>query len=177
MGRVKVVESIHEAVVKIRPLADRKRLALVVEATGQPEAMADRLRLQQIVLNLLSNAVKFTPDGGKINVHVCGRGPVIEIDVSDNGIGIASEHLGQIFDEYSMVDDSYNRTQEGTGLGPALSRRLAQLMAGTLTVASVFGRGPIFRLRLQASSVLPTQHATRGSTSTPDHVSSVAAHA
>ena len=156
---VRVAEAIAEAVTKIRPLADRKRLALVVVDADRLEALADPLRLQQIVLNLLSNAVKFTPDGGRIEVRSRMNGFFIEIEVSDSGIGIPVEQLARIFEEYSQVDDAYSRTQEGTGLGLAVSRRLADLMSATLTVESVVGRGSLFRLRLPAASVVPAEDA------------------
>ena len=156
---VRVAEAIAEAVTKIRPLADRKRLALVVVDADRLEALADPLRLQQIVLNLLSNAVKFTPDGGRIEVQSRMNGFFVEIEVSDSGIGIPVEQLARIFEEYSQVDDAYSRTQEGTGLGLAVSRRLADLMSATLTVESAVGRGSLFRLRLPAASVVPAEDA------------------
>jgi PAS domain S-box-containing protein len=160
--RVAVEEAIIDAVAKIRPLADRKGLALVVVDSSHPEALADPLRLQQIVLNLLSNAVKFTPDGGRIEVQCRKHGSFVEVEVSDSGIGIPDQHLARIFDEYSQLDDSYSRKQEGTGLGLAVSRRLAELMSATLTVDSVVGRGSLFRLRLLAS-VVPAEDAAGGS--------------
>ncbi|HEY8813400.1 MAG TPA: ATP-binding protein [Candidatus Dormibacteraeota bacterium] len=160
---VTVAEAIAEAVTKIRPLADRKRLALVVvDAADRLEALADPLRLQQIVLNLLSNAVKFTPDGGRIEVQSRMNGFFVEIEVSDSGIGIPAEHLARIFEEYSQVDDAYSRKQEGTGLGLAVSRRLAELMSATLGVESVVGRGSLFRLRLAAVSVIPAEDSAGG---------------
>ena len=131
-------------------------------ASSRPEALADPLRLQQIVLNLLSNAVKFTPDGGRIEVQCRKHGSFVEVEVSDSGIGIPDQHLARIFDEYSQLDDSYSRKQEGTGLGLAVSRRLAELMSATLTVDSVVGRGSLFRLRLLAASVVPAEDAAGG---------------
>ena len=78
----------------------------------------------------------------------------------DTGIGIAAEYLDRVFDEYSQIDDAYSRSQEGTGLGLAVSRRLAELMDGTLRVESTVGRGSLFRLRLPASSGVPAKDAT-----------------
>jgi PAS domain S-box-containing protein len=143
-------DAIADAVSQIRPLADRKHLQLVVEESAGLEALADPLRLQQIVLNLLSNAVKFTPDGGRVEIRTRQGVGVVEVEVNDTGIGIPAEHLDRIFDAYSQVDDAYSRNQEGTGLGLALSRQLAKLMSATLTVESEVGRGSLFRLRLPA---------------------------
>jgi PAS domain S-box-containing protein len=162
LQRIAVEEAIAEAVTKIRPLADQKRLKLVVEECAPAVALADPLRLQQIVLNLLSNAVKFTPRGGQVVVRCRTTGVVVEVEVSDSGIGIAAEHLGRIFEEYAQVDDAYSRDQEGTGLGLAVSRRLAELMSATLTVESVVGSGSVFRLRLPAASIVPAEDAAGG---------------
>ena len=74
-GRVAVEEAVADAVTKIRPLADEKGLTLTVEETGPIEALADPLRLQQIVLNLLSNAIKFTARGGRVEVRMRTAGP------------------------------------------------------------------------------------------------------
>ncbi len=178
--RVAVEEAISQAVGKIRPLADRKRLKLVVQESPPSEALADPLRLQQIVLNLLSNAVKFTPHGGRVEIMSRTTGLVVEVGVTDSGIGIAEEHLDRIFEEYAQVDDAYSRDQEGTGLGLAVSRRLAELMSGTLTVESAVGAGSVFRLRLPAASVVPAEHATgvdlgdRSPETRPDEIASTA---
>jgi signal transduction histidine kinase len=160
--RVVVEEEIAAAVAKMRPLADRKRLDLSVSGSGPTEARADPLRLQQIVLNLLSNAIKFTPEGGRVEVRTSRAGGLVEVEVSDTGIGIAAEHLDRIFDEYSQVDDTYNREQEGTGLGLAVSRHLADLMSATLSVESGVGKGSRFILRLPAISVVPTEDPAGG---------------
>jgi two-component system, sensor histidine kinase and response regulator len=87
---------------------------------------------------------------------------VVELEVCDSGIGIAPEHPGRIFEEYSQVDDAGTRDQEGTGLGLAVSRRLTKLMSGTLTVESEVSRGSVFRLRLPAASLVPSEDATGG---------------
>jgi signal transduction histidine kinase len=87
---------------------------------------------------------------------------VVEVEVSDSGIGIPSEHLDRIFEEYSQLDDAYSRSQEGTGLGLAVSRRLAELMSATLTVESEVGRGSVFRLRLPAASLVPAEDTAGG---------------
>ena len=159
---VAVEDAVAEAVGKIRPLAERKSLTLAVEGVERLVALADPIRLQQIILNLLSNAVKFTPDGGGVSVRTRSTGGAIEVEVSDSGIGIASEHLEQIFDEYSQLDGAYNRLQEGTGLGLAVSRRLADLMSATLSVESRLGQGSVFKLRLPAISVVPAKDPTGG---------------
>jgi len=160
--QVAVGEAVADAVTKIRPLSDRKRQLLRSGPSGRLVVMADPVRLQQIVLNLLSNAVKFTPEGGRIEVRTEARDGFVQFEVKDSGIGIAPEHQEKIFDEYSQVDDSYNRDHEGSGLGLAVSRRLAELMSGTLTVTSRVGRGSVFRLRLPSPPFLPANRPAGG---------------
>ncbi|MFI5228293.1 MAG: ATP-binding protein [Gemmatimonadales bacterium] len=109
---------------------------------------ADGEKLQQIVLNLLTNAVKFTERGGALRVRADRVGKVVNIVISDTGIGIASDKLDVIFDPFVQVDANYTRTRDGVGLGLAISRDLARGMGGDLTVASVQGEGSAFTLTL-----------------------------
>jgi PAS domain S-box-containing protein len=110
---------------------------------------ADREKLQQIVLNLLSNAVKFTEPGGRI-VMECA--PLdddrVEVRVSDTGVGIAPDRLEAVFQPFVQVDSALTRTNEGVGLGLAISRDLARGMGGDLTAESTPGRGSTFTLVL-----------------------------
>ena len=146
---VALEETIAEAVAKIRPLADRRQLRLTA-VEGEPvEVMADPVRLLQIVLNLLSNAVKFTPEGGLVEVAAFQSGAVVELEVRDTGTGIAPQDQERIFEEYTRL----NADQPGTGLGLAVSRRLATLMNGSLEVESAVAEGSVFRLRLPAVTV------------------------
>lgn len=141
-----------ESVEGLRPLADRKRIEMVVDHEAG-SIVADRGRLRQIVYNLLSNAIKFTPDGGRIRVESRWHGDAARIAVIDSGVGIAADDLGRIFDEFSQVGDLKAR-EAGTGLGLALSRRLAEAHGGELLVSSELGVGSRFEL------VLPESHAT-----------------
>ena len=113
--------------------------------------LADREKVQQIVLNLLSNAVKFTAPGGAVSL-VCEPAATspdtLEIRVSDTGRGIPPEKLDAIFEPFVQVDVRLTRTQEGIGLGLAISRDLARGMGGDLTVQSAVGRGTTFTLLL-----------------------------
>jgi signal transduction histidine kinase len=104
--------------------------------------------VRQIVLNLLSNAIKFG-EGKPIRV-VCKQNDLkgVEIEVIDQGVGIAKEDMSRIFEEFVQVSES---KQPGTGLGLPISRRLAQLLDGSLTVESTPGEGSTFRLTLPPS--------------------------
>ncbi|HUF40906.1 MAG TPA: ATP-binding protein [Verrucomicrobiae bacterium] len=103
----------------------------------------------EILLNLLSNAVKFT-EQGEIRIG-CETAPgKIRLSVSDTGIGIKAEDLAQLFQPFCQLDDSLRKRHEGTGLGLYLSKRLALLLGGDLTVAGEFGKGSTFTLEIPA---------------------------
>jgi signal transduction histidine kinase/CheY-like chemotaxis protein len=138
--------ALAESVEGLRPLAERKRIAVLVDAEAGTIS-ADRGRLRQIVYNLLSNAIKFTPDDGQISVEARWQGNDASVVVFDSGVGIAPEDLGRIFEEFSQVGDIKAR-EAGTGLGLALSRRLAEAHGGEIKVSSELGHGSRFELRL-----------------------------
>jgi len=148
---------IEDLFVTVRPLADEYGSTLALDMDGEPfNIVSDPRRVRQILLNLLSNAIKFG-EGKPIRV-VCkqdaNRG--VELEVVDEGVGIAKDDISRIFEEFVQVSES---KQPGTGLGLPISRRLAQLLDGSLSVHSEPGRGSAFRLTLPASledDLLPT---------------------
>ena len=109
---------------------------------------ADGEKLQQIVLNLLTNAVKFTPPGGRIELDCERAGDEVQIRVRDTGRGIDADQLEHVFEPFVQVDTRLTRTQEGVGLGLAISRDLARGMGGDLTAVSTPGSGSEFTLSL-----------------------------
>jgi signal transduction histidine kinase len=140
---------VEDLFVTVRPLADEFGSQLSLEMEGDPfNIVSDPRRVRQILLNLLSNAIKFG-EGKPIRVackQTQNKG--VQIEVIDQGVGIAEEDMTRIFEEFVQVGDS---KQPGTGLGLPISRRLAQLLDGSLTVHSVPGQGSTFRLTLPAS--------------------------
>jgi signal transduction histidine kinase len=140
---------IEDLFVTVRPLADEYGSSLALDMESQPfNIVSDPRRVRQILLNLLSNAIKFG-EGKPIRVackQCADKG--VEIEVIDEGVGIAQEDMVRIFEEFVQVSES---KQPGTGLGLPISRRLAQLLDGSLTVHSVPGQGSAFRLTLPAS--------------------------
>ena len=110
--------------------------------------LGDREKIQQILLNLLSNATKFTEPGGQVTVTCDASETVVQIRVADTGPGIASEKQDAVFEPFVQVDTGLTRTQEGIGLGLAISRDLARGMEGDLTLHSEIGRGSSFTLTL-----------------------------
>ncbi|MEP6857177.1 MAG: ATP-binding protein [Gemmatimonadales bacterium] len=140
---------IEDLFVTVRPLADEYGSTLSLEMDGESfNIVSDPRRVRQILLNLLSNAIKFG-EGKPIRV-VCrhSENGAADIDVIDQGVGIAKENIVRIFEEFVQVSES---KQPGTGLGLPISRRLAQLLDGSLTVRSTPGEGSTFSLTLPAS--------------------------
>jgi signal transduction histidine kinase len=155
--RAVAAESADVALSLIRPQAMNKGVQVAQRAEGDvtAEYVGDPQRVQQIITNLLSNAVKFTPAGGSIEVH-CGTGmrpetdgtPLTFIAVQDSGVGIAPNDHERIFQPFVQVESGYTRAHGGTGLGLTISRSLAQMMGGDLSVQSAPGAGSRFTLWL-----------------------------
>lgn len=120
----------------------------------------DANRLRQILVNLVGNAIKFTERGGITVTLSCGRGGMLDgttrrelrlfFAVTDTGIGIPTDKLGQLFRPFSQVDTSATRRRGGTGLGLIISKRLCELMGGGISVESEAGRGSTFRFTVAA---------------------------
>ncbi|MGQ0521262.1 MAG: ATP-binding response regulator [Actinomycetota bacterium] len=141
---------IGEAVDLIRPLADQRGIQVVVDRSGPPDAyvFADRQRAKQILLNLLSNAVKYNRTRGTVAVScTLVSATRLGILVTDTGPGIAAEQLGRLFTAFERLGAEHTDV-EGTGIGLALSKRLAEAMDGQLSATSVLGRGSTFVVEL-----------------------------
>jgi len=107
----------------------------------------DADRIQEVLSALISNAIKFTAEG-RVALGVAAVADGLRFDVRDTGIGIAKEHLGDVFDSFSQVDGSLSRSHGGAGLGLALSHRLCLAMGGAISVESAVGRGSLFSVVL-----------------------------
>jgi len=130
---------------------DAKRRALAVTselADGTGVVMGDVTRVKQILVNLLSNAVKYNTDGGRIHVSARLRPhDMVEIAVTDTGLGMTAEQLGELFQPFNRLGRERS-AQEGTGIGLVISQRLAELMGGSLRARSIAGEGSSFILAL-----------------------------
>jgi len=138
---------------ELRPLVEPQAQAggLTLEVSrGSPDVAvrADRDRVIQILLNLVGNAVKFTPPGGSVAITCAAAPAVVSLRVRDTGPGIPPERLAEIFDPFVQVGRSSAERRQGVGLGLAISRELARMMEGELTVESVVGEGSVFTLTL-----------------------------
>jgi PAS domain S-box-containing protein len=143
----KLVDGVRDV---LRGLAASKHLR--VDTQVSPEvatAVVDPVRVKQILYNYLSNAIKFTPDGGQIHVRITPEGPdLFRIDVQDTGIGIPADDLGKLFLEFQQLDASAGKKYQGTGLGLALTKRLAEAHGGRVDVRSTPGEGSTFSVIL-----------------------------
>ncbi|MET3762077.1 PAS domain S-box protein [Sphingomonas sp. UYEF23] len=122
-------------------------LSTRVDPVVPQRILGDPLRLRQVVLNLIGNAAKFT-ERGAVTVEVLVEQDTLRIDVVDTGIGIPTERLEMIFDQFTQADNSTARLYGGTGLGLSISGELTNLMGGAITVRSVVGEGTTFTVRL-----------------------------
>jgi signal transduction histidine kinase len=142
---------IDEVIGTAGQLAEKNKNRLVVEAQENVGALtADPMRLKQILLNLLSNACKFTKEGEvalRVRKVADGR-DWVELAVADTGIGLTAEQQAKLFQEFTQADSLTARRYGGTGLGLALSRKLARMMGGDVTVTSEMGKGSVFTVRL-----------------------------
>ena len=142
---------VDEVIGTARQLAEQNENRLLAEIV-QPIApvLADPMRVRQILLNLLSNACKFTKQG-EVLLRVrqaADESNWIEFAISDTGIGVTPEQQSKLFEEFAQADSLTARRYGGTGLGLALSRKLARMMGGDVTVASEPGKGSVFTVRL-----------------------------
>ena len=158
-------DAVDAALALVQPAADKRAITLH-SMEEVPERgttyYGDDDRVRQILVNLLTNAVKFTPAGGRVSVAYgvaertddpsllpC-RGPWVYFRVSDTGIGIPTDQLAHIFEPFVQVEGGPTRPSDGSGLGLTISRRLARLMKGEITVESVPAQGSTFTLWLPA---------------------------
>jgi signal transduction histidine kinase/ActR/RegA family two-component response regulator len=153
-------EAVQLAVEQSRSQLERQRHALLLNI---PDAacpvLGDRKRLIQIVSNLLNNAIKYTPAGGRITLTVRCTDHVVAVSVADNGIGIERHMLARVFEWFTQVQRTADRSDAGLGVGLALARRLVDLHGGTLHAASRgLGQGSEFEMvlaRAPAAAAVP----------------------
>ncbi|HEY8812330.1 MAG TPA: ATP-binding protein [Candidatus Dormibacteraeota bacterium] len=126
------------------PLAIKSGVELLFSPIDDMQVIGDRQRLLQVFLNLLSNALKFTPSGGRVEIGATSSAGDLTVRVVDSGIGIADDQLEVIFDEFAQAAMTEAAAPLGTGLGLPLTRRLLQLMRGTIVAESATGAGSTF---------------------------------
>jgi len=134
---VQILKVIIDCVRCVEPQATHAQVGISVQVyDGVDQLSVDNKRLHQMLLNLLSNALKFTPSGGEITIEVFRRGPDIAISVSDTGIGIRAEDIPKVLEPFGQVHSMQSQKHKGTGLGLPLTKELAELHGGSLTMES-----------------------------------------
>ena len=142
----------------VRPLAEKKDIQLVLNANpDMPSVFQDQIKVRQVLTNLLSNAIKFTPEGGRINVHVeRATDNQMSIKVVDTGVGIAEQNQEMVFEKFrqgpaAVGDNTLTREVSGTGLGLSIVKELCILLGGSIKLESEVGKGSTFIVKLPAS--------------------------
>jgi PAS domain S-box-containing protein len=162
---------VREISLTIEPMVRSKDLTFTTLLPPEvPPIETDRTKVKQILLNLLSNAVKFTHEGRiELDVRCGGAGDAVEINVRDSGIGISTDDMGKIFEDFRQVDQSSTREFGGTGLGLSITRKLLHLLGGTIHVESEVGAGSTFTVRLPTRSreLTTDEQITRATQRTP----------
>ncbi len=152
LSKVEVCTLIDEVISTVQPLAKQNGNQLSVNCQAEVTTLhSDPLRLKQVLLNLLSNACKFTENGQiELDIQTINQDqrPWVEFSIHDTGIGLSTEQIGQLFQDFVQVDASPTRKYGGTGLGLAISRRICQMMGGDISIKSTPGEGSVFTIRL-----------------------------
>lgn len=154
---LEVVEFIKGLASAARQVAEDKRIQLVTHVDPQlGNVLADRDKLEKILLNLTFNALKFTPAGGRVELRSERIGEDYTLVVADTGMGISEKNLAHIFDRFWQADGSSKRKYQGVGIGLALVKELVEIQGGTVQVQSQEGKGTTFNVRLPYRPAEPT---------------------
>jgi two-component system CheB/CheR fusion protein len=148
--RIELASVIQQSVEVSRPLADRARHALNVSLPPEPILLfADPARMTQVFGNLLTNACKYSEPGARISLSVERQGSDVVVAVKDSGVGIAPDKIDGVFDMFTQIDQTLERSQGGLGVGLTLVKRLVELHGGSVSAHSEgLGRGSEFVVRL-----------------------------
>jgi signal transduction histidine kinase len=143
-----VNHTIADAAALVQPMAADKQLRFVIELLEEDQAIqTDGTKFRQMLVNLLSNGIKFT-EKGEVRVGCAVDNGILEVRIADTGVGIAAENIEDVFEPFWQAEQSATRKTGGTGLGLSVTRKLARLLGGDVTVASRMGAGTTFLLTL-----------------------------
>ena len=153
VGEYRLSTVLNDVVNMIEYRAERKGLDFIINVDREmPDRLiGDEVRIRQIIMNLLTNAVKYTEEGS-VTLSVIGEavaaGRLLTVSVKDTGIGIHKEDMAKLFSGFQRLDLQHNRNIEGTGLGLTITKRIVDMMGGTVSVDSKYGEGSVFTVTL-----------------------------
>jgi PAS domain S-box-containing protein len=155
---VPLAEVMQECRTMIEPQAQKHGVGMIYPRLAAPFCLsADRTRLKQILINLLSNAIKYNRPGGQVTVECAPRGPAsIRLSVRDTGVGLTPAQLTQLFMPFNRLGKE-GSAEEGTGIGLMVTKRLTELMGGTIGVESELGKGSVFWIELALTNATPLE--------------------
>ncbi len=143
MKETNMIPLIKNAVTKVELTAKQKnqQLNILFNSNEALPVVADRDKIEQVVLNILSNAIKYTQEGGRIDVDAIRKDRTVEIVVLDNGIGIPENEISRVFERFFRVDKARSRAMGGTGLGLSITKQIVEEHGGEIAIESKEGRG------------------------------------
>jgi signal transduction histidine kinase len=143
-------QSVEQLIYKVR----ESSLAVDIRVESNlPRVRCDEKKIQWVIMQLFENAIKFTPKGGRIEIGASAREGMVNVRVTDTGIGIPSDRLEEIFEPFHQLDGSTTRRYSGTGLGLALSNRILEAHRTQVKALSVVDRGSRFEFSLPAAAL------------------------
>jgi len=148
MDTVPLQAILESTILGLKPLADQKRIKISLLSSSDIAVTCDTAKIKQAFINLIDNAIKYTQEKGTVTIRLSQSGGYAKIEVQDTGIGIPEENLPYIFERFYRVDKARSRETGGTGLGLYITKRIAALHNGTITVQSKEGEGSLFTLYL-----------------------------
>jgi signal transduction histidine kinase len=159
--------TLADAASLVQPMAADKHLEFIVELLEEDQAIqTDSTKLRQMLVNLLSNGIKFT-DKGEVTLGCAVRNGTLEVRIADTGVGIAAENIEDVFEPFWQAEQTATRKTGGTGLGLSVTRKLARLLGGDVTVASRMGSGSTFLLTLPMKAPVGETVRRRDTPTTP----------
>ena len=149
--QISLIGIVRQSLYAVREIADAKEVTLSSEIKLETDGeffFADEIRLKEILFNLLDNGIKFTPEGGNVILRVWREKRRVLFQVEDTGIGIAPDAIPLLFEKFKQIENFKHRTQGGTGLGLALTKKLVELHGGNIEVESALDSGSLFTVSL-----------------------------
>ncbi len=159
--------TLADAAALVEPMAAAKNIDFIVELLEEDQAIqTDGTKLRQMLVNLLSNGIKFT-ERGEVRVGLSVRSGTLEVSIADTGVGIPAENIEEVFEPFWQAEQTATRKTGGTGLGLSVTRKLARLLGGDVTVASKVGVGTTFQLTLPMKAPVGETIRRRDTPTTP----------